>query len=245
MNAATVWICAFVGVLLLSSCGLETTISLCPLDDANIQQDGPRLSFTHRLCADDTPSLVQVEAFRGYDIYYRIYGDTSADDTQQEQRDDDIDAILDPEREAALSLDSRDYRRIEARRADDRDQRTGRPTIDLSASDAARQGPVGVVIDFSGVLADEEPFVEWGESENGNGDRRILRRNIDVDNNRFTSDEDDYSANDADVDNQVAEDETVFEIVLFAVSFGRDAGRPISSFEARLLTDDEGLELVF
>ncbi len=226
-------------VLFATSCGLESTISLCPLpeaEDSNIDEDGIGIRFDHLLCGESNPPVAQIDSFRGYDIYYRIYGDT---EEQQSRLDADVEAIQDPERQATTTLNARNYRRLESFFTDN--SRAGRPTIDLSGNDALRTGPVEVTIDFSEIDGDEAT-AQW-EAANGSGDERILRRNIDADDTSFSSDSDDYSSGDPDVDNQV-ENGSRLQIVLFAVSLGRapEELAQITSFEARLLTVPGGLE---
>ena len=224
-------------LLLLGSCGLESTISLCPLpEDSNI--DPIVISFEHLLCGTSSPPPAQVNAFRGYDLYYRIYGDSN---NQQSRRDADIEAIQDPQRQAVTTLNARNYRRFET--FNTQDQALSRPTIDLSDSNALRRGPVDVTIDFSNLEGDNDVTVTWNTSSEEV--TRVLRRNNESDNGTFTTDGTDYTAGDADVDNQLGDEDLGYEIVLFAVSFGRDPDElgAISSFEARLLTDLDGLKI--
>lgn len=228
--------------LVLGSCGLESTLSLCPLDEDSNEVDGVFIQFTHELCGGGNPPVAQIDAFRGYDIYYRIYGDSANQDSRREA---DIEAIEDRQRQAVTTLNARNYQRVEVFEGPDRGLPP--PTIDLSGSEALRRGPVEVSIDFSDLDEDSEldgdndATASWSTPS---GDvSRVLGRYNESDNRAFTTDRSDYSADDADVDNQLSDDDLAYEIVLFAVSYGRDPDEfgAISSFEARLLTSPNGL----
>lgn len=230
-----------IAMLVLGSiigCGLLTTISLCPLPDGQISRGSISTSFEvdfSNLCPGGGAPAAQSDAFRGFELYYKIY------DISEEQNvgiEADENAVLDSDNEALATLDRRGFRRL---RWDASVGERQVPLVDLRDFSAdSGDDTVDVLLDFSGV-GDEQangPFVEWVNLA-GETVRRTLLRNLGNGDDEFTADSEDYSSGQADTHGVGSYDAIEnLRVMVFMLTYGisEDLSR-LYSFEARQLSD--------
>lgn len=212
-----------VAAVFLSSCGLVRTISLFPPNEQDIVEEFEgQAKFEH-----NTDNAIYGDAFQGYELYYKIYGNS---DAQRERIETEENAVLDPDFDARPRLRNRGFQRL---RWEPGSEQRQRPLIDLVAE---RDTPVEVTVDFTGI-DNGGPFVSW-ERADGEPERRELRRTIAPgDPDVFTTDAADYSPGEHDdVDSDAAEDgDGGFQIVVYVLAYGFDPDERVAvySFEAR------------
>ncbi|MFW6368157.1 MAG: hypothetical protein ACOCZ9_00335 [Spirochaetota bacterium] len=206
---------------LLAGCGLQRTVFLYPPEQSSIESDltDGIVSFEHN--TDNLP-----EEFRGYEIYYKLYGED-----QNEKIDEEESSILDPDTQALPRLEASDFVRLRRK-----DEPLTRPLVDIPFDE--RTDSVVITIDFSGV-SDGSSAVFERETEDGETVSRDLVRTIESGvYEEFTGDSEDYNTDEhEDIDDDAGENPDILQLVAYVLAYGEDPQEltPVYSFEARQL----------
>lgn len=205
---------------LTTGCGLQRTVFLYPPKEGTIETnltDGIT-TFEHNW--EENPS-----EFRGYEIYYKLYGTEQDEKINQEE-----DSILDPDTQARPRLEALDFVRLRSQ-----DEPRARPLIAIPFD--KRGDSVTITLNFSGVREGNSAFFEW-EAEDGDSERGDLVRTPEPgDYEEFSNDSGNYSSDQDDVDNNAGSAGSGPQLVAYVLAYGEDFQELTSvySFEARSL----------